>query len=310
MTQPKLQSIPSPEKLHRVILNTDAKNEADDQFAIVHALLTTSFEIHSIIPAHFGPGTSPGEDTRQASWDEVNLLLRLMSLKDKVRVDPGAGRALPNEATPQPSPGAELIVSEAMKDDPRPLNVLFFGPLTDMASAILMEPRIRERNLHIIWVGGAEGLTHYGKEFNLSNDVHAANVVMRSPIPVSQIPYPLYGHFCVGHEELLAKVFPHGPLGRYLVEQLIEHSRRVNTMANEYHSLGDSPAVGVLIAPHSGRWQMRAAPIYDPETCDVSQRLENVRPVREYETFDARFLLEDFFAKIARFADRTSKPID
>mgnify|MGYP001770258957 CR=1 FL=1 len=26
------------------------------------------------------------------------------------------------------------------------------------------------------------------------------------------------------------------------------------------------------------------------------------RPIRVYETFDARFLLEDMFAKIARFA--------
>ncbi len=39
-----------PEKLNRVIINTDAKNEADDQFAIVHALLTPSFELHGFIP--------------------------------------------------------------------------------------------------------------------------------------------------------------------------------------------------------------------------------------------------------------------
>jgi hypothetical protein len=33
---------------------THAKNEADDQFAIVHALLTPSFDIRGVIPAHFG----------------------------------------------------------------------------------------------------------------------------------------------------------------------------------------------------------------------------------------------------------------
>ena len=45
------------EKRARLILNTDAKNEADDQFTIVHALLTPTFDFHSIIAAHFGDGT-------------------------------------------------------------------------------------------------------------------------------------------------------------------------------------------------------------------------------------------------------------
>lgn len=42
------------QKRARVVVNTDAKNEADDQYAIVHALLTPSFEIHGVISAHFG----------------------------------------------------------------------------------------------------------------------------------------------------------------------------------------------------------------------------------------------------------------
>ena len=45
-------------KRTRVIIDTDAKNEADDQFAIVHALLTPSFELHGLIPAHFGTAMS------------------------------------------------------------------------------------------------------------------------------------------------------------------------------------------------------------------------------------------------------------
>lgn len=43
-----------PERRRRVIVNTDAKNEADDQFAIVHALLSPSLDIRGLIPAHYG----------------------------------------------------------------------------------------------------------------------------------------------------------------------------------------------------------------------------------------------------------------
>ena len=56
-----------PETKRRVIVNTDAKNEADDQYAIVHAVLTPSFELHGIIPAHFGTGKSA--TSMQDSYD-------------------------------------------------------------------------------------------------------------------------------------------------------------------------------------------------------------------------------------------------
>jgi hypothetical protein len=49
-----MQDSSIPSKRIRVIVNTDAKNEADDQYAIVHAILTPMFELHGIIPAHFG----------------------------------------------------------------------------------------------------------------------------------------------------------------------------------------------------------------------------------------------------------------
>lgn len=291
------------EKRHRVIINTDAKNEADDQFAIVHALLTPSLEVCGIIPAHFGLHPGRTEDSMEASREEVNLLLRLMRLDGKIQVSSGATRALADEKTPRISDGADLIVAEALKDDPRTLDLLFLGPLTDLASAILMEPKICQRNLHLIWVGGADYLTHYGKEFNLSNDVHAANIVMRSPIPVSQIPYPLYGHFCVSHSELLDRVYPHGELGFYLTEQLIAYNLESSAMAREYRSMGDSATVGVLLAPYAGRFAMKSAPQYDPETCEVS-RVSGVRQIREYESFDTRFLMEDFFAKLKHFSER------
>jgi inosine-uridine nucleoside N-ribohydrolase len=62
------------EKMTRVIINTDAKNEADDQYAIVHALLTPSFELHGIIAAHFG--TRRTKESLKESRGEIDKLLR------------------------------------------------------------------------------------------------------------------------------------------------------------------------------------------------------------------------------------------
>ena len=43
-----------PPSRRRVVIDTDAKNEADDQFAIVHALLSPTLDVRGLIAAHFG----------------------------------------------------------------------------------------------------------------------------------------------------------------------------------------------------------------------------------------------------------------
>src|SRR6202049_1825252 len=159
--------VPESSNRVRVILNTDAKNEADDQYAIVHAILTPLFELHGIIPAHFGDRRGPG--SLQASRAQVFKLLELMDPNGRVPVYSGAPAALPDEKTPLPSEGSALIIQEALKDDPRPLHVAFLGPLTDMASALLENPAIAERNVRVVWIGGQDWAAG-GWDYNFVNN--------------------------------------------------------------------------------------------------------------------------------------------
>jgi purine nucleosidase len=287
----------APEKRHRVIINTDAKNEADDQYAIVHGLLTPSFELHGIIPAHFGSLKS--KTSMNDSHDEVMLLLRLMGLEGKVTVADGADGPIPDETTAAPSAGADLIIREAMKDDPRPLHVAFLGPLTDMASAILQEPEVARRNVRVVWIGG--GYWPVGnREYNLSNDIAAANVVARSGIEIWQCPMIVYRRMAVSYAELYERVHGQGEIGRYLVDQLIEWNAKTVAYPIEHRSLGDSPAIGVIMYPECGEWEHVPGPEYSASMNYVHTGRN--RPVRMYKIVDQRFILEDMFAKLARFA--------
>jgi inosine-uridine nucleoside N-ribohydrolase len=290
-----------PEARQRVIVNTDAKNEADDQYAIVHAVLTPSFDLHGIIPAHFG--TRKSSTSLQESHDETVKLLRLMGLEEGVRVEDGAPHAIPDESTPADSPGARLIIEEAMKVDDRPLHVAFYGPLTDMASALLLEPEIQNRGVRIIWIGGGAWPSG-GREYNLSNDIHAANVVMKSRLEVWQVPMTTYRTMSVSYAELIEKVYPQGAIGRYLVEQLLEHN--ANTRPSmEFRSLGDSPCIGILMDPECGRWSWRPAPTFDEHMHYIHSG--QYRPIRVYENVNTRFVHEDLFAKLAQFSRRGSR---
>ncbi|MFD0476182.1 hypothetical protein ACFQ0B_54165 [Nonomuraea thailandensis] len=62
----------------RVIINTDAKNEADDQFAIVHGLLSPTLDMRGLIPAHFG--TRRSQRSMEESREEIDLLLDLLGM--------------------------------------------------------------------------------------------------------------------------------------------------------------------------------------------------------------------------------------
>ena len=187
------------EKMVRVITDTDLCNEADDPFAVVQALLSPKFDNVGVVAAHFGTRDPNG---MQKSWQGLKNLTALMQLT--VPVLHGAPHALPDAATPVPSEGAKLIIREAMKEDTRPLFVLLLGPLTDLASAYLQEPRIAGR-LTAIWIGGAPYPVG-GPEFNLGNDVNAVNVVFGSTMPVWQVPKNVYEMMPVSMAELEYRV--------------------------------------------------------------------------------------------------------
>jgi inosine-uridine nucleoside N-ribohydrolase len=284
------------EKRARLILNTDAKNEADDQYTIVHALLTPTFDFHGIIPAHFGSIKS--KTSLRDSHDEVMKILDLMNLRDRVRVEPGAEGSMPDEKTPMASAGARLIIEEGMKDDPRPLYVAFLGPLTDMAAALLMEPRLNERNICVVWIGGGQWPVG-GREYNLSNDIHAANVVMKSKVQLWQIPMSVYRMMAVSYAELMERVYDKGAIGKYLVEQLIDWNLRMHAGPIEHRSLGDTPALSVILNPNGGISEWLPAPEFNSLMNYVHTGAN--RPIKVYHSIDVRYILEDFYAKLNRF---------
>ena len=288
-------------KMVRLIVNTDAKNDADDQYAIVHALLSPKFDNRGIIAAHFGNEKSP--HSMEDSYDEVLKMLDLMDFPRDLAYK-GADRRLPDEKTPVESQGARLIIEEAMKESDMPLYVIFLGPLTDMASAYLMEPRIAGR-LTCIWIGGGK-YPEGGYEYNLNNDIRSARVVMNSDMPVWQIPRNVYSQVIVSLAELEYKVRPCGELGRYLFDQLEEHGHtsfaRATTRTGEYWCLGDSPAVGVLLFAHMFDYDWVQAPLIT-DNMTYAKNSQN-RPIRVYNRVDHRFILEDFYAKLALFTNK------
>lgn len=295
--------VPDNKKI-RMIVYTDCKNEADDQFALVHHLMTPKFIIKGIIAGHFNrrPHQYGEGNTAQASMDEVKKILQLMELEGDVPVYKGAEYPLENEKTARISDAAKFIIEEAMREDTHPLFIACQGAVTDLASAILIQPEICEK-ITAIWIGGG-AYPEGGFEFNLMQDITAANVIFCSSMKVWQIPVNAYKNVNVSLAELQYKVSNCGAIGEYLFEQMIalnmERKHVEYWPQGETWVLGDSPTIGVLLMQlmDESIYDMVDAPRVDPENMKYLPGESN-RKIRVYHEIDEQLIIRDFFAKLA-----------
>ena len=285
-------------KQMRVIISTDVANEADDQYAIVHQLLTPLFDVRGVIAAHFeskAPGT---RTTMEQSYRELLRLMEAIDMDD-VPALRGCTAPLKSDADTPTSEGVELLIREAMRDDPRPLYVTVQGALTDVAAALNRCPEIGEK-LVVVWIGGVP-YPAGGPEFNLMQDAAAGRVLMASKAAAWQIPVNVYSTMEVSLAELAARVRPCGKIGRYLYEELEAYN--LNSLEppelrkGENWCLGDSPVVGALLGcGWRGNFHTETAPLI----ADDLRYLPNPggKEIRVYDYVDVRMILEDMYAKL------------
>ncbi|MBI5055745.1 MAG: nucleoside hydrolase [Nitrospirae bacterium] len=167
--------------LKKIIIDTDAKNEIDDQYAITYAALSESFEIRGLTAAHFGK-----KGSMEKSYDEVLFVLKLLGMEGRYPVLRGAEKALANAAAPADSPAARFIIEEALKNSGAPLYIVCIGAITNLASAYLIEPKIKEK-IKALWLAGRKW-PEGGFCFNDENDILSAQVIFDSDIDLTLVP--------------------------------------------------------------------------------------------------------------------------
>jgi len=230
-----------------VVLDTDAFNEIDDQFAI--AYLLRSPERANVVALSAAPFlnqkvANPGEGMEK-SYHEIFKILELAGAK--LPVWRGSETFLPDDKTPVDSEAARNLVSLAMTYSPeKPLYVIAIGAVTNVASALLLEPAIADR-IVLVWLGGQA--LHYGNnlEFNLRQDVAAGRVVFGSEVPLVQLPCRgVVSQFATTRYELEHWLLGKNPLSDYLASNAIAHCETLAPGKPWSKPLWDVTAVGWL----------------------------------------------------------------
>jgi hypothetical protein len=153
-------SLPDGER-YRVIVSTDIGGTDPDDFqSMVHLLVYADcFDIEGLISSPFGAGR------KQHILEVIDCYERdyknLKSYSDKYPT-PGALRAVTKQGETEPAPyagvrgsteGSRWIVECARRDDPRPLHLLVWGGIEDLAQALHDAPEILPK-LRVYFIGG------------------------------------------------------------------------------------------------------------------------------------------------------------
>ena len=209
----------------RVVIDTDTYNEIDDQFALVHALLSPDrarTEAVYAAPFHNARSTGPG-DGMAKSYQEIGRLLGLLG-STSTPVFEGSTEWLTGRESPQASPAAQDLVERALSSD-APLYVVAIGAPTNISSALLMAPEILERVV-VVWLGGHSLAWPHAREFNLRQDPDASRVLFDSGVALVHVPcYGVADRLLTTRDEIEHWVRPAGEVGEFLTERYAEHVR-------------------------------------------------------------------------------------
>lgn len=299
----------------KVIVDNDFCGDPDGLFALAHQVLSANVNLRGIIGAHMGGGNGPTTrgDQAAASVQKVQEMLSVMGLEGIFPVVAGASSRMAASDRPEESVGAGLIIDEARECSPeQPLYVCMGGPLTDVASALLLAPDIAP-NIIVIWIGGQEYPFSHAKpwggisevEYNLNLDIAAGRYLFNdSKVRLWQVPRDAYRSCLYSFASAERFIRPAGSLGAWLMESLATWRR---FSQREVYVLGDSPLVllsglQTFFEPDtaSSDFVETAVPYIDEE--GKYDFTNPGRTVRVYTRLDTALMIKDMEDKIALWA--------
>jgi inosine-uridine nucleoside N-ribohydrolase len=251
----------------RILIDTDPG--VDDTAAILLALASPELSVEALTIV-FGNGNAQ-DCTRNA------LTVLETAKREEIPVYPGANRPLmrttnygynvhgsnafgginfdPPHLRPQTEHAASAIINTIMAH-PGEITLVAQGPLTNVALALSLEPRLAKNMKELVLMGGAVltfGNVSPAASANLFNDPEAAAMVYQSGAPITQIGLDVCRKIVYKRDEFAQIERAHHPttdmLARITPHIAQFYQKRKTFPADGYVSYNDVPVIAYLIAP-------------------------------------------------------------
>ncbi len=224
----------------KIIIDTDPGQ--DDAVAILLALASPELDVLGIVAV---AGNVPLALTERNARRIVELagrpeipvhagavrpLVRPLITAEHVHGRTGLdGADLPDpDVALRPGHGVDFIVETLLASEPGEVTLCTLGPLTDVALALNRAPEIASRIAEVVMMGGAYfevGNITPAAEFNIYVDPEAADVVLRSGVPVTMLPLDVT-HQTVATPDRLARFRALGNRSGAVVAGMLGFSER------------------------------------------------------------------------------------
>ncbi|MEW6226560.1 MAG: nucleoside hydrolase [Bacillota bacterium] len=216
---------------HRLIIDTDPG--VDDTHALAYALLNPAFIVEGITTVF---GNVPVETaTRNAAWilklfgrETIPLfqgaakpLLGVPRYAPRVHGPEGLGDFTPPPIVPNVSGRAVDFIIDTVMANPGEITLVALGPLTNIALAVSVEPRVVTNVRRFVTMGGAiavPGNASAVATANISNDPEAAQIVYRSGLPLTMVGLDVTRRMRISAAWLKNLDREDWPIGRFLYQ--------------------------------------------------------------------------------------------
>jgi purine nucleosidase len=293
----------------RVIFDTDANNELDDQHALAYLLFSgQTFAVEGITVNATKSGGNINEQ-----YAEAERIMKLCNVVGKIPLLKGAdaGFVQINEQVNTASfDGAEAVnfmVERAKAKSQQPLVIIAVGKLTNVALALKKDPAIAQQ-IRVVWLG-----SNYPEpgEYNQDNDTTALNFVLNMPVPFEMVTVR-YGKETgtdavrVTQQEINQRMPGKGPkvtepvMGRHQVAFNNFGDYSVNLFQHiQYHgnpparALFDMAAVAIVKNSAWAKSKVISSPLLFNNIWE--ERIGNPRKITVWENFDRDKIMADFY---------------
>jgi inosine-uridine nucleoside N-ribohydrolase len=300
---------------HRVLLDSDANNELDDQHAM--AYLFFNGDVFDVVGITVNTTRSGGNI--EGHYKEARRVMDLCNVYESMPLYKGADASFeeirPNLDQPD-FDGAEavdFIIEQAHKEADEKLILLPVGKLTNIALALEKDPSIASK-VRIVWLGSNYP---YAGEYNQDNDEESMNYILNTDVPFEIVLVrggKETGTAAVSSNRAeINSIMPgKGPLANKTVigrhgdsfDRFGDYSVSLYNNIQTYDEAGTRPlydmaAIAIIKDPSWAEKKEIPAPILvDGEW---QERPDNPRKVFIWENFNKEAIMGDFFNRMENY---------
>lgn len=299
----------------RVILDTDANNELDDQHAMAYIFFNDNVfnTLGVTVNATFNGGDIQGH------YNEAKRVMQLCNVFGKIPLFKGANgsfeeiRPHVNEEDFDGHEAVNFIIEQAHAVDGEQLVLLPVGKLTNIALALEKDPSIASK-VRIVWLG-----SNYPEpgEYNQDNDPESMNYILNVDVPFEMVTVRYgkstgTGAVTANRNEINENMPGKGPVatepvtGRHggTFENFGDYSVNLYEHIDTYDSAGtrslfDMAAVAIVKNPNWAERVEIPAPILIEN--EWQERPDNQRKMVLWENFDKKAIMADFFDSMENY---------